>query len=123
MKVYIVISEDYSDFYLNAAFLDYKEAELYVAVHGGDRIEELETSDGQIKINQDDCVGYFYPTDGTGIQLREDGWHYRMLKSDGVTKSSHEGVWIPEENYEAAKRAYLKNCGKRTAYLVDNKAD
>lgn len=106
MKVYIVISEDYSDLYLNAAFLDYKEAELYVAVHGGDRIEELETSDGQIKINQDDCVGYFYPTDGTRIQLRTDGWHYRMLKSEGITKSLYDGVWIPEESYETAKRVY-----------------
>lgn len=109
MKVYIVVSEDYSDFFLDAAFLDYKEAELYVAVNGGDRIEELETSDGQIKINKDDCVGYFYPTDRTGIQLRTDGCHYRMLKSDGITKSLHEGVWIPEENYEVAKQAYLKN--------------
>ena len=103
MKIYVVTDGGYSCYHIEAVFLSKKEAELYVAVHGG-QVEEYETSDGNTKIDKDDCVGYFYHTDATGTHLHP--WHYPMLKSEGVVKELSSGIWLPEDNFEKAKKIY-----------------
>lgn len=104
MKIYVVTNGVYSDYHIEAVFLSKKEAELYVAVHEG-QVEEYETSDGNIKIDKDDCVGYFYMTCVGGTQLHPQ-WHYPILKSRGVLKDLSWGIWLPEDDFEKAKKIY-----------------
>lgn len=103
MKIYVATEGEYSDYHIEAVFLSEKEAELYVAVHQG-QVEEYETADGNIKIDKDDCVGYFYETCMCGTQLSQ--WHYPMLKSRGVLQDLILGIWLPEDNFEKAKKIY-----------------
>lgn len=104
MKIYVVTDGGYSYYHIEAVFLSKKEAELYVAVRQG-QVEEYETADGNIKIDKDDCVGYFYETDASGTQLHPR-WNYPMLKSKGVIKDLSLGIWLPEDNFEKAKKIY-----------------
>lgn len=104
MKIYVATDGEYSDYHIEAVFLSKKEAELYAAVHRG-QVEEYETADGNIKIDKDDCVGYFYGTDVSGTQLHPR-CKYPMLKSEGVIQGLRLGVWLPEDNFEKAKKIY-----------------
>lgn len=78
MKIYIVTSGEYSDYGINAVFLDKHEAELYCATHNKKKrwcdcvIEEYETKDGKIKTDREVVYVYkAYPNDYSFIQIKE----------------------------------------------------
>ena len=118
MKVYIVTSGCYSDYTIEAVFLDKHEAELYIATKTAElsspwqwdeynEIEEYDTGDGKISV-ANRKIGHFSWIDVTwSWSLLE---HQIMFEDDARKKSQqlHEKgavcVWLPEKNEAKAKK-------------------
>ena len=117
MKVYIVTSGCYSDYTIEAVFLDKHEAELYIATKTAEisppwgwdeynEIEEYDTEDGKISVANRE-IGHFYWIDATW------GWsaveHQIMFEDDAKKKSQQLQdktvcVWLPKKNATKAKK-------------------
>lgn len=112
MKVYIVTSGEYSDYGIDAVFLDKKEAELYIATHQKmdgyvwsweeyNDILEFDTEDGKINAG-DNRVGHFYWHDGYSIR------HAVVFEVDAPRKAAKlkekVSIWLPEENEAKAEK-------------------
>lgn len=115
MKVYIVTRGQYSDYYVDAVFLSRQEAALYIATHRNDdkyclfnEIDECETQDGNIHANADNPVGYIY----SGYYLYGNKFTRRhkfvVAKEYDIdfknTKLGEMQVWLPEPDYDKAKK-------------------
>lgn len=114
MKIYIVTSGCYSDYGIDAVFLDEKEAEKYIATknkedawHDNYDIEEYETQDGKINIGNN-VIGYEYEG------YISKSWYLGHEKfvvnetADIIFQSEAskdwDKVWLKDKNYELAKK-------------------
>lgn len=119
MKVYIVTSGCYSDYTIEAVFLQKAEAELYIATKTAElsspwqwaeynEIEEYDTGDGKITTAPNRKTGHFYWIDVTWSQIAVE--HQIMFEDDARKKSQllHEKgsvcVWLPKKNEAKAKK-------------------
>lgn len=112
MKIYVVTSGCYSDYGIDAAFVDKKEAAKFAAVKNKDNnymtygIEEYETADGGIDIGNN-IAGFEY-----SAFVKNDYFMNETLyvSSDPVPKFKSEAsnnrfhVWLEEENYDLAEK-------------------
>lgn len=117
MKVYIVTSGCYSDYTIEAVFLNKADAELYIATKTAELsspwrwnnyndVEEYKTQDGKITTA---CgqVGHFYWLDLSWGQSLE---HQLMFENDARKKSQQlsekgmAGVWLLKPNKAKAKK-------------------
>lgn len=112
MKIYVVTSGCYSDYGIDAVFVDKKEAAKFAAVKNKSdsyttyRIESYETADGKIDIGNN-IAGFEYST-----FVKNDYFMNETLyvSSNPVPKFKSEAsnywlcVWLEEENYELAEK-------------------
>lgn len=116
MKIYVVTSGCYSDYGIDAVFVDKKEAAKFAAVKNKSdsyttyriesRIESYETADGKIDIGNN-IVGFEY-----SAFVKDDYFMNETLyvSSDPVPKFKSEAsnhlfhVWLEEENYDLAEK-------------------
>ena len=114
MKIYIVTSGCYSDYGIDAVFLDEKEAEKYIATknkedpwHDNYGIEEYETQDGKINIGNN-VIGYEYEG------YISKSWylgHEEFVVNETAdiifqseASKDWDKVWLKDKNYELAKK-------------------
>lgn len=114
MKIYIVTSGCYSDYGIDAVFLDEKEAEKYIATknkedswHDNYGIEEYETQDGKINIGNN-VIGYEYEG------YISKSWYLEREKFvvnetaniifQSEASKDWDKVWLKDKNYELAKK-------------------
>ena len=117
MKVYIVTRGCYSDYSIEAVFLNKADAEIYIATKTAEisspwwwddynNVEEYETQDGNITTA---CgqVGHFYWFDVSWGQSLK---HQLMFEDDARKKSQYlcerntPSVWLPKPNKTKAKK-------------------
>ena len=112
MKIYVVTSGCYSDYGIDAVFVDKKEAAKFTAVKNKSdnyttyRIESYETADGKIDIGNN-IVGFEY-----SAFVKDDYFMNETLyvSYDPVPKFKSEAsnywlcVWLEEEDYELAEK-------------------
>lgn len=112
MKIYVVTSGCYSDYGIDAVFVDKKEAAKFAAVKNKSgnyttyRIESYETDDGKIDIGNN-AVGFEY-----SAFVKSDYFMNETLyvSYDPVPKFKSEAsnywlcVWLEEEDYELAEK-------------------
>lgn len=131
MKVYIVTRGTYSAYKIVAVFLRRREAELYIATHNNDddtnifdwdepfnEIEEYETQDGNINAKEDNPVGYVYSGYYSGDYHVDAYGNKRLTKAEFIvnrqyslkfkdTKLNKMQVWLPQPDYEKAKKILI----------------
>lgn len=125
MKIYIVTSGCYSEYGIDAVFLDKTEAEKYIAVkneqnswHDSYCIEEYESQDGKIDIGNN-VIGYEY--NGFVSEDRPLGRkRFIVDKTPEIIFKSEASedwhkVWLEEENYELAKKILFDRITQRIA--------
>lgn len=140
MKVYIVTrgGYEYSDYKIVAVFLSRQEAELYIATHNNDdefaliepfnEIEEYETQDGNIHVKEDNPIGYIYCGYYTSDYHVDADGNKHLKKYEFIvdkkyvigfknTKLSKMQVWLPQPDYDKAKRIIRYRHKKEQAEL------
>lgn len=112
MKIYIVTSRCYSDYGIDAVFVDKKEAAKFAAVKNKSdnyttyRIEEYETADGGIDIGNNIAGFEYIASVDYDYSLNE----MLYVSSEPVPKFKSEvrdhwlHVWLEEEDYELAEK-------------------
>lgn len=112
MKIYVVTSGCYSDYGIDAVFVDKKEAAKFAAVKDKDnnymtyRIEEYETADGGIDIGNN-IAGFEYSAFVENDYFMNETLY---VSNDPVPKFKSEAsnywlcVWLEEEDYELAEK-------------------
>lgn len=112
MKIYVVTSGCYSEYGIDAVFVDKKEAAKFAAAKNKSdnyttyRIESYETADGEIDI-RNNIVGFEYSTFVESDYFMNETLY---VSHDPVPKFKSEAsnywlcVWLEEEDYELAEK-------------------
>lgn len=113
-KIYIVLVGDYEKRHIDSVFTDKRKAETFVAIRGYGDIEEHTVFNEDIKLDDNDSVGYFYPSyldESMPYMTNLAEYHFPALKSWGKHENEliYNGIWILEENYEQAKKMFFFN--------------
>ena len=93
MKVYVVTSGEYSDYSIDAVFIDEEKAKLYCAIHERDYpiIEKFDTDD--VKIESDNIVKRLWEVDmyenGTVIHCK-DRYTFKSVNNISHIPSRHD---------------------------------
>lgn len=126
MKVYIVTSGEYSDYFIEGVFTDRDKARVYCALRNHDihclaysfddgeaaRIEEYESDKGfdilQIDNNRLGTIYYFM---GDDISEKIPAYREDVEK----LRLNEHAVWVEGENEEKAKKIYFDRRAKKKA--------
>ena len=114
-KVYIVTTDEYSDYHIVTAFTEQKDAEVYCAVHNGGRqdygnhrVEEFEI--GKIEYPKDVPIGYFFSYEQNGELLEYESFNFTAKIGKGcvvpnkVIKDDYGGYCIYRVGVMATSR-------------------